>query len=232
MHQLQQRVQISKIKILIADDHAIVRDGLRSLFRGDSQFIVVAEAADGEEAVRLVEKYQPHVVIMDVSMPNLNGIEATSIIKKKYPDTKVLVLTVHENEEYIRELVLAGADGYVIKSAQKKEIFDAVRAVAEGTTFFSPTVSKVLIQGLVRMARHEEPFDSSDKERLTRREVEILRLIGEGMTSREIADKLCLSVTTVHTHRTNIMKKLDIHQTVNLVKFAIQKHLIEITPKA
>jgi len=225
-------MKTEKIRILFADDHAIVRDGLRSLFESDPQFMIVGEAADGNEAVKLVDKHKPDVAVLDISMPNVNGVEATRIIKKEYPDTRILILTIHENEEYIQEMILAGADGYVLKNAEKKEIFDGVRAVANGSTFFSPNVSKVLLDGLVKRTRNREPFPNGGENRLTKREIEILRMIAEGLTSKQIADKLFLSVTTVNSHRTNIMKKLDIHEAVGLVKYAIEKKLFEIKPKA
>ena len=181
---------MQKIKILFADDHAIVRDGLRSLFKSDPGFMIVGEAADGAEAVRLVEENRPDVAVLDISMPNVNGIEATGIIKERFPETKILILTIHESEEYIQELILAGADGYVLKNAEKKEIFDGVRAVAAGSTFFSSNVSKALLDGLVRSTRNRVPFQISNEEKLTNRETEVLRLIAEGLTSKQIAEKL------------------------------------------
>jgi DNA-binding NarL/FixJ family response regulator len=222
---------MQKIKILFADDHAIVRDGLRSLFKSDPGFSIVGEASDGAEAVKLVEQNRPDVAVLDISMPNLNGIEATGIIKDRFPETKVLILTIHENEEYIHELILAGADGYVLKNAEKKEIFDGVRAVATGSTFFSSNVSKALLEGLVRSTRNRVPFQISNEEKLSARETEVLRMIAEGLTSKQIAEKLHLSVTTVNSHRTNIMKKLNIHEIVGLVKYAIQKSLIDLGGK-
>ncbi len=222
---------MERIRILFADDHAIVRDGLRSLFKSDAQFVVVGEASDGAEAIKLIERHKPDVAVLDISMPNVNGVEATRIIKKDYPDIRVLILTIHDNEEYIQEMILAGADGYVLKNAEKRDIFDGVRTVAGGGTFFSPHVSKLLLEGLVRRTRNKEPFPTGGNHTLTNRETEILRLIAEGLTSKQIADKLFLSVTTINSHRTNIMKKLDIHETVGLVKYAIQKKLIEIRPK-
>jgi DNA-binding NarL/FixJ family response regulator len=222
---------MQKIKILFADDHAIVRDGLRSLFKSDPGFIIVGEASDGAEAVKLVEENRPDVAVLDISMPNVNGIEATNIIKERFPDTKVLILTIHENEEYIHELLLAGADGYVLKNAEKKEIFDGVRAVAGGSTFFSSNVSKALLDRLVRSTRNRVPFQISNEEKLTARETEVLRMIAEGLTSKQIAERLHLSVTTVNSHRTNIMKKLNVHEIVGLVKYAIQKSLIDIGGK-
>lgn len=219
---------MEKIKILFADDHAIVRDGLRSLFKSDPGFVIVGEAADGAEAVRLVEENRPDVAVLDISMPNVNGIEATSMIKERYPETKILILTIHENEEYIHELIMAGADGYVLKNAEKKEIFDGVRAVAGGSTYFSSNVSRALLDGLVRSTRNRVPFQISNEEKLSKRETEVLRLIAEGLTSKQIAERLHLGITTVNSHRTNIMKKLNIHEIVGLVKYAIQKSLIDL----
>ena len=220
--------KMKKIKILFADDHGIVRDGLRSLFKSDPEFVIVGEAADGNEAIELVAKHKPNVAILDISMPNLNGIEATTIIKKNFPNTKVLILTIHEDEEYIQEMILAGADGYVVKNAEKKEIFDGVKAVAQSETFFSPSVSKVLLEGLIKRTRSKETFLQNIDNKLTKRETEILRLIAEGMTSKEISEKLFLSISTVNSHRMNMMKKLDIHDTASLVKYAIQRNLIEV----
>lgn len=222
---------MEKIKILFADDHAIVRDGLRSLFKSDPGFVIVGEAADGAEAVRLVEENRPDVAVLDISMPNVNGIEATGIIKERNPETKVLILTIHENEEYIHELIMAGADGYVLKNAEKKEIFDGVRAVASGSTYFSSNVSRALLEGLVRSTRNKVPFQISNEEKLSKRETEVLRLIAEGLTSKQIAERLHLGITTVNSHRMNIMKKLNIHEIVGLVKYAIQKSLIDLGDK-
>jgi len=221
---------MKKIKILFADDHGIVRDGLRSLFKSDPQFTIVGEASDGVEALSLIAKYEPDVAILDISMPNLNGIEATTLIKKNYPGTKVLILTIHEDEGYIQEMILAGADGYVVKNAEKKEIFDGVKSVANNETFFSPSVSRVLLDGLIKRTRSKESIPNLDT-KLTRREFEILKLIAEGLTSKEIAEKLFLSLSTVNSHRMNMMKKLDIHDTASLVKYAIQNDLIEVKTK-
>jgi len=219
---------MKKIKILFADDHAIVRDGLRLLFKSDPQFSIIGEAPNGEEALELIAKHKPDVALLDISMPKLNGIEATKIIKEKYPDTRVLILTIHENEEYIQQMILAGADGYVVKNAEKREIFDGVRAVANHETFFSPSVSKVLLEGLIKRTRKNETIDSDIYNKLTKREIEILRLVAEGLTSKEISQKLFISISTVNSHRTNMMKKIDKHDTASLVRYAIQQNLIQV----
>lgn len=219
-----------RIRILFADDHAIVRDGLRSLFKSEPKFAIVGEASDGEEAVALAAKLKPDVVILDISMPKMTGIEATRIIKERLPKTRILILTIHESEEFILEMVRAGANGYVIKNADKREILSAVRAVATGEPFFSPSVSKILIEGLVKKATEPPPAAGAMEadDLLTRRETEILRYIAEGKTSREIADALHISFSTVNSHRTNLMKKLDIHEKAGLVRYAIQHNIVRL----
>lgn len=220
---------MKKIRLLVADDHAIVRDGLRMVFKSDPHFTIVGEATNGDEAVRLAETRQPDVAILDISMPVLNGIEAAKKIRELAPETRILILTVHQNQEYIHDMILAGANGYLLKNAERKEIFAAVRAVSLGDPFFSPGVSKVLMEGIIKRAGNGQTQNLKEKD-LTRREVEILRYVAEGMSSPEIAAKLYLSVSTVNSHRTNIMKKLNIHDTARLVRYAIQTNIVSVAP--
>ena len=217
---------MKKIRILLADDHSIFRDGLRTLFKSDPQFSIIGEAADGEAAIQLAAKLQPDIAILDISMPKITGIEATRTIKKEVPQTKILILTIHEKEEFVYEMIHAGANGYVLKNAEKKDIFAAVRAVAAGEPFFSPAVSKLLIEGLVKRTRERMPKPESTQ--LTKREREILLYVAEGMTSRKIADTLNISFSTVNTHRMNLMQKLNIHDTAGLVRYAIQNNFVSI----
>lgn len=214
------------IRVIFADDHEVVRTGMRTLFQGTQDCVLVGEASNGEEAIQLVAKHQPDVAILDISMPKLSGIEATKVLKEKYPDVRVLILTMYEDEEYVNEMIRAGADGYVLKNADKKEILSAVLSVAAGERFFSPTISKMMIQRFIKKAVTGEKEPPKDK-KLTRREIEVLRYVAEGFTSREIAEKLFLSLNTVNTHRMNIMKKLDIHDTAGLVKYALQNGITE-----
>ncbi len=216
-----------RTKIIFADDHEVVRTGLRTLFQGTPECVLAGEASDGEQAVQLIAKVKPDVAILDISMPKMNGIEVTRIVKEKQPNVRILILTMYEDEAYVKEMVKAGADGYVLKNADKKEILTAVRTVASGERFFSPTISKLMIEGFIKKASSNENKSSSDI-KLTKRENEVLRFICEGLTSREIADKLFLSLNTVNTHRTNIMKKLNIHDTAGLVKYALQNGLTNI----
>ncbi len=216
-----------RIKILIADDHSVVRKGLRALFTSAPEFWIVGEASDGEQTIRLLEKRKPDVAMIDISMPKLNGIEATRIIKERQPHMKVLILTIYDDEEHVSQIIRAGADGYVLKNAGKKELFAAIRAVAEGEPFFSPTISKLIIQGFIDRAREKSVRIATQAGLLTKRETEILCCIAQGLTNREIARKLFLSPSTVNTHRMNLMKKLNIHDTAGLVRYAIKSGLVK-----
>ncbi len=222
---------MNKIRVLIADDHDVVRSGLRMLLRSSPDFSVIAEAADGEEAVRLAEKHTPDVAILDISMPKLSGIEATRMIRELVPDAKIIILTVHEDEEYVYQILQAGASGYLLKNAGKKEIFDAIHSVISGDRFFSPGISKLIINGFIKRANEqaqpEEPVAQDSRQVLTKRETEILGYIAQGLTSRQIADTLCLSFRTVNTHRANLMQKLNIHDTASLVRHAITLGLVK-----
>jgi len=217
---------MDKIKILFADDHSVVRSGLRALFQSSQEFVIAGEAADGEQAIRLVEIHAPDVVLLDITMPKVNGIEATRIIKQRSPDTKVLILTIHEEDEYIYEIIRAGANGYVLKNAEKREIFAAVKTVAAGENFFSSTVSKLIIDGFIKRAQEEQAAQEKRKDVLTARETEILRYIAQGLSGPEIAKKLYLSISTINTHRNNMMHKLNIHDTAGLVRYALQIALL------
>ncbi len=217
-----------KIKILFADDHGVVRDGLRALFKSDPGISIVGEARDGEQAVHMTARLRPHIAILDISMPKMNGIEATRIIKRDFPQTKILILTIHEKEEFIYEMIQAGASGYVLKNAEKKEIFAAVRALAAGDTYFSPRVSKLLIESVIKRTIEQQPSKPNGSRQLTSRELEVLRHIAEGRTSREIADALHISFRTVNSHRMNLMQKLDIHDTAGLVRYAIHANLVNL----
>jgi DNA-binding NarL/FixJ family response regulator len=221
---------MKKTRILIADDHDVVRGGLKMLLRSQADFSVVAEAADGEEAVRLADKHRPDVVILDISMPKLDGIEATRIIKMRHPEIHILILSVHQNEEYAHQVLKAGASGYLLKNAGRKEIAGAIRSVLSGKQSFSPGISQIIVDGFVNRAKAPADAGSHPAKSagtLTDREVEVLRFIAQGLTNRQIAEKLFLSFRTVNTHRANLMQKLDIHDTAGLVRYAISTGLIK-----
>ncbi|HXG39041.1 MAG TPA: response regulator transcription factor [Bacteroidota bacterium] len=217
---------MSKIKILIADDHALIRTGIATLLQSYPEFVVVGEATDGAEAVEMTGKVQPDVVLIDLAMPKMNGIEATRQIRERFPKTRVLVLTMHENDEYIYQILKSGAGGYVLKDASREELCNAIRAVARGEKFFSPRVSEIMVESFVKR-REQPPVELSSADiPLTKREKEILSLVVEGLTNQQIADKLFISPRTVDTHRTNIMQKLDLHDVASLVRYAIKHGLV------
>ncbi len=212
------------VRLLLVDDHPIVRTGLRMLFQSEPDMVVVGEVNGGAEAIEAMQSLHPDVVIMDVAMPGMNGIEATRRIKESNPETAVLALTMHEDEQYFFAMLHAGASGYIPKRAAPDDLVSAIRVVAEGNFFLYSTLARFLMKDMAE----QTPANSQEKvESLTPRETEVLTYIAEGFTSREIADTLVISVKTVERHRENIMTKLDIHNRVELVKFAIKKGLIQ-----
>lgn len=219
-----------KTRILIVDDHDVVRSGLKALLRTSEEYAVVGEAADGEEALRLVEELTPDIVLTDISMPRLDGIGATRLITQRHPQVKVIVLTVYEDEEYVYQILRAGASGYLLKNASKVQIFEAIEAVMSGERFFSPGISRLIVDGFLKRAAVQETTEppTPTGTGLTKRELEVLRFIALGLTNREIAEKLFLSFRTVNTHRANIMQKLDIHDTAGLVRHAIATGIVDM----
>lgn len=208
-----------KLRLLLVDDHAIVRAGLRMLFQAEHDMQIIAEVGSGAEAVAAAARLKPDVIIMDVAMPGMNGIEATRRIKSDDPDACVLALTMHEDAQYFVEALNAGAAGYVPKRAAPDDLVAAVRAVAQGHVFLHASLAQFLVQEGVQL-------EGADMAALTPRELEVLKLIADGMTSREIAQSLVISAKTVDRHRENIMAKLDIHNRVDLVKYAISRGII------
>ena len=219
---------MARIRVLLAEDHTIVRKGLRSLLDDEADIQVIGEAEDGRQAVEEVERLLPDVVLMDITMPGLNGLEAARRIKKRFPEVKVLVLTMHANEEYIFQVLRAGASGYLVKQAAPAELVWAIQAIHRGDSFLSPSISRKVIEDYTRRAEATEVRDSFD--RLTGREREILQLIAEGHTNREIAELLHLSAKTVETHRAHLMGKLDIHNVAELTQYAIRRGVIAPDP--
>jgi DNA-binding NarL/FixJ family response regulator len=217
---------MSPIKVLLAEDHTIVRKGIRALLDGVTEIEVVGEAEDGREAVEKVGQLQPDVVLMDNTMPILNGLEATHQIKKLFPKTRVLILTMHTDEEYIFQFLQAGASGYLIKKTAPKELVSAIKAIYRGDSFLSPSISKKVIDEYLRHV--EQASKPNSYTQLTDREREVLQLIVEGFSNKEIAEQLHLSVKTVGNHRLNLMEKLDLHNVSDLTKYAIRKGIISL----
>ena len=222
---------MSKIRVLVADDHHIVRQGLISLLSLSSEVEVTGEAADGRSAVEKAMETKPDIVLMDISMPVLNGLEATRRIRLQAPLVKVLVLSAHDNEAYVLESVRSGASGYLLKNTSAEDLHAAIKAVHSGQAFFSPGVSKILADDYLKRVRDPSLApDASVRPRLTQREREILQLIAEGKSHKKIAELLHISERTVDTHRNNIIQKLDIHDTAGLVTYAIKNGIV-ILPK-
>jgi DNA-binding NarL/FixJ family response regulator len=210
------------IRVLLADNHTLVRAGLRALLQNIEGIQVVAEAGDGREALHLIAVHQPDLVLMDIAMPEMNGLEATAHVVKEFPQVRVIILSMHANEEYVLQALRTGAMGYVLKDAGICELELAVRAIVRGETYLSPAVSKHVVADYVRRVSSEP----SSLEQLTSRQREILQLIAEGRTTKEIADLLYVSVKTVETHRLQLMKRLNIHDVAGLVRYAIRMGLV------
>jgi len=216
---------VNKNRLVVADDHTLLRAGLCALLSQDPEIEIVGEAANGRDAIQLVGTLSPHLVIMDLNMPGMNGIEAIVDIKRRFPATKVLVLTIHKTEEYIHESLRAGADGYVLKDASHDELRVAVKSILNGKTYLSPDISGKVINGYLGVGGHAGGSSSWDK--LTHREREVLKLVAEGHPNKYIAEFYSLSVKTVEKHRSNLMKKLGLHNTSKLTAYAIEKGLVD-----
>jgi len=216
---------MNKIRVLLAEDHTIVRKGLRSLLDSEVGMEVIGEAEDGREAIQMTQQLRPDVVLMDISMPGLNGLEATRQIKERFPEVKVLVLTRHADEEYVFQILRAGASGYVVKKAAPAELILAIQAVCRGDSFLSPSISRPVIEEYIRKA---EAMVENSYDRLTDREREVLQLIAEGHSNREIAGLLHVSVKTVENHKASLMDKLHIYGTAELTRYAIRKGVISL----
>jgi two-component system, NarL family, response regulator NreC len=211
-------------RLVLAEDHTILREGLRAIFSSDGNFEIVGEAADGREAVRMVDDIVPDLLLMDLSMPRMNGMEAIREIRKRHPGLRIVVLTVHKTEEYVLAALQAGADGYVLKDATHQELLMAVHSVLAGKSYLSPSISEKVIEGYLDSKKKVKSQSSWDT--LTQREREILKLIAEGYKNKDIARELFISLKTVEKHRGNLMKKLDLHNIAEMTAFAAKKGLI------
>jgi two-component system response regulator NreC len=215
---------VSKLRILLADDHTVVRQGLRKVLEERPDWEVVAEAGDGREAVRQAEELEPDVAILDITMPLLNGVEATRQIVRRSPSTRVLVLTMHSDEAYVNQTLQAGATGYLLKESADVDLIQAVSAVSQGKSFFSPAIARVMLDDYVRQLADKGITDRYES--LSEREREIFQLIAEGKANKEIAAILAISPSTVETHRARIMEKLDLHSAAEIVLYAVRKGVI------
>jgi DNA-binding NarL/FixJ family response regulator len=212
------------IRILLADDHTVMRDGLRALLERQPDMAVVAEAADGRECVRLAEEQAPDVVVMDIGMPNMNGIEATRRITSEHPRIAVVILSMHQDESYVLRALKAGAKGYLLKDSLRAEVIEAIRMVAQGRSFLTRKIGRMLQEDYIRELNSRGLEDSYDL--LTDREREVLQLIAEGRTNKEVAGLLGVGLTTIETHRTHILQKLGLHSIPELILYAVRKGII------
>ena len=214
------------MKVLIADDHAIVREGLQAILSVQPDVELLGEATNGEEAVSKAKELQPDIVLMDITMPIMNGLDATRLIKKQNPDMKILVLTMHEEDDYFYRILEAGASGYFIKGGSFNELVSALRSVWHGDVFIYPTMAKKLLSNYLEGVKSGQEIEKYKK--LTNREREILRLVADGRTSQEIAENLFISPTTVQTHRAHMMAKLGLHNRTELIKYAIRHGFVNL----
>lgn len=214
----------SRVRVMIADDHPLVRSGLRALLERDGEFQVIAEAADGYEAIDLAVLHKPDVILLDVGMPRLSGPDAAQSISQKLPAARIVMLSMHSDEAYVLRALKAGARGYLLKASPEADVLAAIRAVAAGNAYFSPSITKLLVEEYIVEVRRRGVEDSYDL--LSIREKEILQVLASGKSNREIADVLCISVSTVETHRNNIFQKLHLHNLAELILYAVRKGLI------
>ena len=217
---------MQKIRVLVVDDHTIVRDGICALLALVGDIEVVGEAVNGSEALKMVAQLQPDVVLMDIAMPIMGGLEATRRITKEFPKTKVLVITQHDDKEYVFPVIESGASGLISKAAASSELASGIRSVYQGDSFLSPSVAKLLVENYQQTAgerMHQDPYNQ-----LTEREREVLKLLAEGYSTQEMADMLVITRKTVEGHKTNLMTKLGIHNRIDLVKYALRRGIITI----
>jgi len=215
----------SQIHIILVDDHQVVRDGIKSLLSACQEAEVIAEADSGAALFDLLRQHQPDIILLDIGLPDISGIEITRRLREEYPKIGVLILSMYNSEAYIFNALKAGAMGYLPKTTTRAELTEAVRQVHKGHEYFAPSISNIILKSFVRQSRNDS---DSDQQKLTQRETEILRLFAEGKTNPEIADALFISVRTVESHKNHIMQKLELKTTVDLIKFAIRSKIIEI----
>lgn len=215
-------------RIVIVDDHPIVRDGIKALLEGHENFILAGEASDGSELLEKIEVFKPGLVILDISLPKMSGIEITKILNEKYPEIKILILSMHTGEDFIFNAIKAGARGYLPKNTTRKELSEAINSLVAGDIYFNDVISNTILKSFIRKAQSQDENEDDPLQLLSPRESEILKMVAEGFSNQEISDKLFISIRTVESHKNHIMQKLKLRSTVDLVKFAIRKGIVEI----
>lgn len=219
---------MSNIRVILVEDHQIVRDGIKSLLAEDQGITICGEAASGQECMETLKKNAADVIIMDISLPDTSGIELTKTITAEYPHIRILVLSMHTGEDFIFNAIKAGARGYLPKNTTRKELVEAVHAIHLGEEYFSSSISNIILKSYIKKAKTGDKEEQPTEDKLTAREIEILKLFAGGMSNQEIADKLFISIRTVESHKNHIMQKLELNSTVDLIKFAIKNKIIEI----
>ena len=219
---------MSKIRIFLVDDHQLVRDGIKALLVSAENLAVLGEASSGRECFEKIASEPPDILILDISLPDTNGIEITKRITAEYPATRVLILSMYTNEDFIFNAIKAGARGYLPKNTSRDELLNAIQAIYEGDEFFADSISRIMLKSYVRKAKEEDVATLGAPVPLTTREIEILKLFAEGFINKEISDQLDISIRTVETHKNHIMKKLELKSTVELIKYAIRNKIVEI----
>lgn len=219
---------MKKIKVFLVDDHQLVRDGIKSLLMSSDEFEITGEASDGYAFFDKIKEVLPDIVLMDISLPKISGIELTKIIKKEYSDVKVLILSMYTNEDFIFNALKAGANGYLPKNTSKKELFEALKEISKGNVYFSEQISNIILKTYVKKAQIGETVEKNSDQLLTSREMEVLKLAAEGLSNPEIAENLCISTRTVESHKNHLMQKLELKTAIDLVRFAIKNKIIEL----
>ncbi|MEI8202240.1 MAG: response regulator transcription factor [Bacteroidota bacterium] len=219
---------MKKIKIILVDDHQIVRDGIKSLLTGLDDIEIIGEAADSKELFGFIKQNVPDIIVLDISLKGLSGLEITKIISEEYPGIHVLILSMYTNEEYVYTAIKNGAKGYLPKNTTRKELVDAIHAINRGEEFFSEQISNIILKSYIRSIKGNNPQSEKPESKLTQRETEILKYFAKGVTNQEIAEKLFISIRTVESHKNHIMQKLELKTTMDLLKFAIKNKLVDL----
>ena len=219
---------MEKIKVLIVDDHALVRDGINALLNNQSDIQVAGEAANGEEAISKADSVKPEIILMDIMMPDMNGIEAARVIREQHPDIKIIFLSMEVTEQFISEAISVGASGYLPKDSKRNILLEAIRKVKEGGKYFSNTISEIVFEKFYQKSVQGGKPEPVINNKISKRELEVIKLIAAGMGNKDIADKLFISVRTVDAHRNHILQKLNIHSTAELVKYAIKNNIVPL----
>ncbi len=217
---------MEKIRLILVDDHQLVRTGIANLLTGEAGFEIIGEAADSKDLFELLKQSQPEIIVLDIALPGMSGIEITKKLHNNFPGIRILILSMHTTEEFIFNAINSGARGYLPKNTSRKELIEAINAIHRGEEYFAESISNVILKSYIKKAKSDSAEDENNENLLSKREIEVLKLFAEGMTNQEIADKLFISIRTVESHKNHIMARLELKTTVDLVKFAIRNNIV------